>query len=72
MENVKGLLSARKAADGSSGEVFEEILNGLAEPTRPVKSLGIDTDDIGRPLENLAYDLSPLSRNCSSQLYLYE
>jgi len=72
MENVKGLLSARKAADGSSGEVFEEILNGLAEPARTVKSLGMDMDDIGRPLENLAYKLSPLSQNCSSQLYLHE
>lgn len=71
MENVKGLLSAKKNANGHSGEVFEEILDGLAEPVRTVKSLGMDTDDIGQPLQKLAYNLFPVSKN-SSQLFLNE
>jgi DNA (cytosine-5)-methyltransferase 1 len=61
MENVKGLLSAKKADDAERGSVFKDIIEGLNRPVETLKRLGFTTDDRGERLDPAEYSLMPLS-----------
>ena len=61
MENVKGLLSAKKANDAEQGSVFRDILEGLEKPTATLEKLGVKRDDCDNQLAPVEYRLMPLS-----------
>ena len=60
MENVKGLLSAKKADNAERGSVFQDILEGLGKPTETLETLGVKKDDCGNKLAPVEYRLMPL------------
>ena len=60
MENVKGLLSAKKADNAERGSVFKGILEGLGKPTETLDTLGVKKDDRGNKLAPVKYRLMPL------------
>ena len=60
MENVKGLLSAKKADNAERGSVFKDILEGLGKPTETLETLGVKKDDRGNKLAPVKYRLMPL------------
>ena len=60
MENVKGLLSAKKADNAERGSVFQDILEGLGKPTETLETLGVKKDDCGNKLTPVEYRLMPL------------
>jgi DNA (cytosine-5)-methyltransferase 1 len=66
MENVKGLLSAKKADDAERGSVFRDILEGLGKPTKTLEALGIKRDDQGNKLAAVGYRLMPLVQPAGS------
>ena len=57
MENVKGLLSAKKADDAEQGSVFRDILEGLSKPADTLGTLGVGEDDRGHNLVPVEYKL---------------
>ena len=69
MENVKGLLSAKKADDAEQGSVFRDILEGLSKPADTLGTLGVGEDDRGHNLVPVEYKLMPLAP--SDELFDY-
>jgi hypothetical protein len=61
MENVKGLLSAKKADDAEQGCAFRDILAGLSKPADTLGTLGVEKDDCGHTLVLVEYKLTPLA-----------
>ena len=70
MENVKGLLSAKKANGAEQGSVFKDILEGLGKPISTLRTLGVEKDDRGHNLVPVEYKLMPLAP--SDDLFDYE
>lgn len=73
MENVKGILTARKGVGGKKGEVIEQI---LADIKNPLKSLNSDKDfvdsikKLGLNLSEYEYNIFPLVQQSERQANL--
>ena len=63
MENVKGLMSAKTDHNSDKGNVFDNILNGLREPSQIMNDLNIFKDNNQKKITKVSYNIFSLKDN---------